>query len=212
LNEADGLVAGVTDGALGATGQRIYAFIRDTQAATGLVPSVREIRAAVGVSSIGTVGYWLDKLEALDLIRRDAGKNRSIQLRSDAPSVPVPLVGRIPAGPPRLADQQAGPRYLLPMDATGDGQLFMLRVVGDSMIDAGINHGDYVVVRRQQHADPGAIVAAVLDDGDAEATVKRLAVGADGRARLLAANPRFAPIEADNARILGRVVTVLHRL
>ena len=78
---------------LGATGQKIYDFIRDTQAATGLVPSVREIREAVGVSSIGTVGYWLDKLETLNLIRRDSGKNRSIQLRGESPTVSVPLVG-----------------------------------------------------------------------------------------------------------------------
>jgi repressor LexA len=202
----------VNDVELGPTGQKIYDYIRDTQAATGLVPSVREIRAAVGVSSIGTVGYWLDKLEALSLIRREPNKNRSIQLRGDAPALPVPLVGRIPAGPPRLAEHQPGPRYLLPMDAVGDGELFMLRVEGDSMVDAGIGHGDYVVVRWQQGADPGAIVAAVLDDGDAEATVKRLAVSEDGRAWLVPANPRFRPIEADNARILGKVVSVLHRL
>jgi repressor LexA len=207
----------MTDGELGPTGQKIYDFIRDSQAATGLVPSVREIRAAVGVSSIGTVGYWLDKLEALNLIRRDAGKNRSIQLRGDAasvdaPTVQVPLVGRIPAGRPLLADHQAGPRFLLPMDSVGEGELFMLRVEGNSMVDAGIRHGDYVVVRWQQRADPGAIVAAVLEDGDAEATVKRLAVGEDGRPLLLPANPRFRPIAADNARILGKVVSVLHRL
>ena len=81
----------MTNGELGATGQKIYDFIRESHAATGLVPTVREIREAIGVSSIGTVGYWLDKLEALNLIRRDAGKNRSIQLRGESPTVPVPL-------------------------------------------------------------------------------------------------------------------------
>ena len=90
----------MADGELGATGQKIYDFIRDTHAATGLVPSVREIRAAIGVSSIGTVGYWLDRLEALNLIRRDSGKNRSIQLRGPSPTVSVPLVGDVRAGRP----------------------------------------------------------------------------------------------------------------
>jgi SOS-response transcriptional repressor LexA len=99
----------VTNGELGATGQKVYDFIRESHAATGLVPTVREIREAIGVSSIGTVGYWLDKLEALNLIRRDAGKNRSIQLRGESPSVPVPLVGEIRAGSPSARLLRASP-------------------------------------------------------------------------------------------------------
>ena len=108
----------MTNGELGATGQKIYDFIRDSHAATGLVPTVREIREAIGVKSIGTVGYWLDRLEALNLIRRDAGKNRSIQLRGESPTVPVPLVGEIRAGSPILAEERVDPLALAQDAAT----------------------------------------------------------------------------------------------
>jgi repressor LexA len=201
----------VTGGELGATGQKIYDFIRDTQAATGLVPSVREIRAAVGVSSIGTVGYWLDRLEALNLIRRDSGKNRSIQLRGESPTVPVPLVGEVRAGEPILADGRIDGSFLLPRQLVGDGTLFMLRVRGDSMVGDQIADDDYVVVREQPTAANGDIVAALVPGYEPEATIKRLSVG-DGQVRLLAANPAYEPIEADDLRILGRVVTVLRRI
>jgi repressor LexA len=201
----------VTGGELGATGQKIYDFIRDTQAATGLVPSVREIRAAVGVSSIGTVGYWLDRLEALNLIRRDSGKNRSIQLRGESPTVPVPLVGEVRAGEPILADGRIDGSFLLPRQLVGDGTLFMLRVRGDSMVGDQIADDDYVVVREQPTAANGDIVAALVPGYEPEATIKRLSVG-DGQVRLLPANPAYEPIEADDLRILGRVVTVLRRI
>jgi repressor LexA len=201
----------VTGGELGATGQKIYDFIRDTQAATGLVPSVREIRAAVGVSSIGTVGYWLDRLEALNLIRRDAGKNRSIQLRGESPTVPVPLVGEVRAGEPILADGRIDGSFLLPRQLVGDGTLFMLRVRGDSMVGDQIADDDYVVVREQPTAANGDIVAALVPGYEPEATIKRLSVG-DGQVRLLPANPAYEPIQADDLRILGRVVTVLRRI
>jgi len=211
LNEADGLVVGVTGGELGATGRKIYDFIRDTQAATGLVPSVREIRAAVGVSSIGTVGYWLDRLETLNLIRRDSGKNRSIQLRGESPTVSVPLVGEVRAGEPILADGRIDGSFLLPRQLVGDGTLFMLRVRGDSMVGDQIAEDDYVVVREQPTAEHGDIVAALVPGYEPEATIKRLSVG-DGRVRLLPANPAYEPIEADDMEILGRVVTVLRRI
>jgi repressor LexA len=201
----------VADGELGATGQKIYDFIRDTHAATGLVPSVREIRAAIGVSSIGTVGYWLDRLEALNLIRRDSGKNRSIQLRGDSPTVSVPLVGQVRAGQPILADGRIEGSFLLPRRLVGDGTLFMLRVRGDSMVGDQIAEGDYVVVREQPTADNGDIVAALVPSYEPEATIKRLAVG-DDRVLLLPANPAYDPIEADDIEILGRVVTVLRRI
>jgi repressor LexA len=201
----------VTGGELGATGQKIYDFIRDTQAATGLVPSVREIRAAVGVSSIGTVGYWLDRLEALNLIRRDSGKNRSIQLRGESPTVPVPLVGEVRAGEPTLADGRIDGSFLLPRQLVGDGTLFMLRVRGDSMVGDQIADDDYVVVREQPTAANGDIVAALVPGYEPEATIKRLSVG-DGQVRLLPANPAYEPIQADDLRILGRVVTVLRRI
>jgi repressor LexA len=201
----------VTGGELGATGQKIYDFIRDTQAATGLVPSVREIRAAVGVSSIGTVGYWLDRLEALNLIRRDSGKNRSIQLRGESPTVPVPLVGEVRAGEPILADGRIDGSFLLPRQLVGDGTLFMLRVRGDSMVGDQIADDDYVVVREQPTAANGDIIAALVPGYEPEATIKRLSVG-DGQVRLLPANPAYEPIEADDLQILGRVVTVLRRI
>jgi repressor LexA len=201
----------VADGELGATGQKIYDFIRDTHAATGLVPSVREIRAAIGVSSIGTVGYWLDRLEALNLIRRDSGKNRSIQLRGPSPTVSVPLVGDVRAGQPILAEGRVEGSFVLPRQLVGDGTLFMLRVRGDSMVGDQIAEGDYVVVREDSTAKNGDIVAALVPSYEPEATIKRLAIGGD-RVLLLPANPAYEPIEADDMQILGRVVTVLRRI
>jgi repressor LexA len=186
----------VTNGELGATGQKIYDFIRESHAATGLVPTVREIREAIGVSSIGTVGYWLDKLEALNLIRRDAGKNRSIQLRAESPNVPVPLVGEIRAGSPNLADQRVDGNFVLPRQLVGEGTLFMLQVRGDSMIDA--QNGD--------------IVAALVPGTEDGATIKHFSRKGD-RVRLLPANKAYKPIQfGPDSRILGKVVTVLRRV
>jgi repressor LexA len=203
----------VTNGELGATGQKIYDFIRESHAATGLVPTVREIRAAIGVSSIGTVGYWLDKLEANNLIRRDAGKNRSIQLRGESPTVPVPLVGDIRAGAPILAEERVEGNFALPRQLVGEGTLFMLRVRGDSMIDAQIADNDYVVVREQPDAQPGDIVAALVPGAEDGATVKHFSRTGDGQARLLPANKQYRPIPfGPDGRILGKVVTVLRRV
>jgi repressor LexA len=202
----------VTNGELGATGQRIYDFIRDSHAATGLVPTVREIREAIGVKSIGTVGYWLDKLEANNLIRRDAGKNRSIQLRGESPTVPVPLVGEIRAGSPVLAEERVDGNFVLPRQLVGEGTLFMLRVRGDSMIDAQIAEDDYVVVREQPDAQNGDIVAALVPDAEDGATIKRFTRNG-GQVRLLPANQRYRPIPlGPDGRILGKVVTVLRRV
>jgi repressor LexA len=203
----------VTNGELGATGQKIYDFIRESHAATGLVPTVREIRAAIGVSSIGTVGYWLDKLEAHNLIRRDAGKNRSIQLRGESPTVPVPLVGDIRAGTPILAEERVEGTFALPRQLVGEGRLFMLRVRGDSMIDAQIAEDDYVVVREQPDAQSGEIVAALVPGIEDGATVKHFLRTGDGPVWLLPANKRYKPIPfGPDGRILGKVVTVLRRI
>jgi repressor LexA len=202
----------VTNSELGATGQKIYDFIRESHATTGLVPTVREIRAAIGVSSIGTVGYWLDKLEALNLIRRDAGKNRSIQLRGESPTVQVPLVGEVRAGAPILAEERVEGNYLLPRQLVGEGTLFMLRVRGDSMIDAQIAEDDYVVVREQPDARNGDIVAALVPGAEDGATIKHFSQR-DGRVRLLPANKQYKPIPlGPGGRILGKVVTVLRRI
>lgn len=202
----------VTNGELGATGQKIYDFIRDSHASTGLVPTVREIREAIGVSSIGTVGYWLDKLEALNLIRRDAGKNRSIQLRGESPTVPVPLVGEIRAGSPTLAEERVDGNFVLPRQLVGEGTLFMLRVRGDSMIDAQIAENDFVVVREQPDAQNGDIVAALVPGTEDGATIKTFSRNG-GRVRLLPANKQYKPIPfGPEGRILGKVVTVLRRV
>jgi repressor LexA len=202
----------VTNGELGATGQKIYDFIRESHAATGLVPTVREIREAIGVSSIGTVGYWLDRLEALNLIRRDAGKNRSIRLRGESPTVPVPLVGEIRAGSPILAEERVDGNFVLPRELVGEGRLFILRVRGDSMIDAQIAEDDYVVVREQPDAQNGDIVAALVPGVEVGATVKHFSRRGD-RVRLLPANRRYKPIPfGPEGRILGKVVTVLRRV
>ena len=202
----------VTNGELGATGQKIYDFIQESHATTGLVPTVREIREAIGVSSIGTVGYWLDKLEALNLIRRDAGKNRSIQLRGESPNVPVPLVGEIRAGSPILAEQRVDGNFVLPRQLVGEGNLFMLRVRGDSMIDAQIAENDFVVVREQRDAQNGDIVAALVPGAEDGATIKHFSRNG-GRVRLLPANKQHEPIPfGPEGRILGKVVTVLRRV
>jgi repressor LexA len=202
----------VTNGELGATGQKIFDFIRDAHAATGIVPSVREISEAVGVSSTGTVGYWLNKLEAANLIRRDSGKNRSIQVRAASPTVSVPLVGEIRAGEPILAEERIEGRFLLPRQLVGEGEVFMLRVRGDSMIGAQIAEHDYVVVREQPDADNGEIVAALVPGVEDGATIKRLSRRDDGHVWLLPANDRYQPVVADVGTILGRVVTVLRRI
>jgi repressor LexA len=202
----------VTNGELGATGQKIYDFIRESHAATGLVPTVREIREAIGVKSIGTVGYWLDRLEALNLIRRDAGKNRSIRLRGESPTVPVPLIGEIRAGSPILAEERVDGNFVLPRQLVGEGTLFMLRVRGDSMIDVQIAEDDYVVVRAQRDAQNGDIVAALVPGAEDGATIKTFSRNGD-RARLLPANKRYKPIPfGPESRILGKVVTVLRRV
>jgi repressor LexA len=210
--EADGFGGLVTNGELGATGQKIYDFIQESHATTGLVPTVREIREAIGVSSIGTVAYWLDKLEALNLIRRDAGKNRSIQLRGESPTVPVPLVGDIRAGSPILAEERVDGNFVLPRQLVGEGTLFMLRVRGDSMIDAQIAENDYVVVREQPDAHNGDIVAALVPGAEDGATIKTFSRNGD-RIRLLPANKQYKPIPfGPESRILGKVVTVLRRI
>ncbi|MFM8240959.1 MAG: transcriptional repressor LexA, partial [Actinomycetota bacterium] len=120
----------------------------------------------------------------------------------------VPVLGRIAAGGPILAEEAVETVFPLPREIVGDGELFLLKVVGDSMVDAAICDGDYVVVRRQPTADNGEIVAALLDD---EATVKTLQ-RRDGHTWLLPHNPAYSPIDGDHATILGRVVAVMRRV
>ncbi|MEE9227353.1 MAG: transcriptional repressor LexA [Acidimicrobiia bacterium] len=194
--------------------QEILDLIRDTVADRGYPPSVREIGEAVGLRSPSTVHSHLSALVAGGYLRRDPSKPRAIEVidsRSRHPNVrEVPLVGRIAAGSPILAQEDIEEIYPLPIDLVGDGPVFMLRVKGDSMIEAGILHGDYVVVRRQPDANDGEIVAALID-GE-EATVKRLE-RRDGIIILHSENPAYEPmVFTTGVELIGKVVTVLRAI
>jgi repressor LexA len=187
----------------------------------GYPPSVREIGQAVGLTSTSTVHAHLGTLQRLGYLRRDPTKPRAIEVRYDAvsgttaerrPVRHVPLVGDVAAGTDVLAQENVDELWPLPSDLTGDGQLFMLRVRGDSMIDAGIFDGDYVVARQQSEARKGDVVVAGIP-GD-EATVKTYNGRKGGKVTLLPATPRLKPMEFDagDVSIYGKVVTVLRRL
>ncbi|SNX88772.1 repressor LexA [Streptomyces sp. TLI_55] len=183
----------------------------------GYPPSMREIGQAVELASTSSVAYQLMALERKGVLYRDPHRPRAYRVRpswapdlggrGEAP-VDVPLVGRIAAGAPLLAAEMVEDVYSLPRQVVGEGDLFALTVSGDSMIDAAICDGDVVTVRRQDSADHGDIVAALLDD---EATVKVLR-RQNGRVWLMPRNPSFAPIPGETARILGKVVGVLRLL
>lgn len=203
----------------------ILAMIRQSVDERGYPPSVREIGEVVGLTSPSSVSYQLTTLEKLGFLRRDPNRPRALVVAdlgemtaavvsSEAPmalrpdAVDIPMVGRIAAGGPILAEESVEAVYPLPRDLVGEGQLFMLKVVGDSMVDAAICDGDWVVVRQQPNAENGDIVAALLDD---EATVKTFK-RRDGHVWLMPHNPAYAPILGDEARIMGKVVTVLRKL
>lgn len=207
--------------ALGPRQKKILDFILTTVEARGYPPSVREIAEAVGLASPSTVHAHLEALQKKGYIRKDPTKPRAIEL-SYAPDIgpaasssgvkKVPLVGRIAAGAPTQALEEIEDVLPLPASIVGDGTLFMLKVKGDSMHDAGIHDGDLVVVRKQDTAQPGEIVAALLED---EATVKTLVRqgGATGRMILRPENAAYAPIEVTaDTRILGRVVALLRSI
>ncbi len=191
--------------------REILDYIRDMVADRGYPPSVREIGEAVGLSSPSTVHSHLSTLEAAGHLRRDPTKPRAIEILEDeshpADVRKVPLVGRIAAGSPILAEEDIEDVYSLPTELVGDGPIFMLRVKGESMIEAGILDGDFVVIRRQPDALDGEIVAALVD-GE-EATVKRLE-RRDGTVILHSENPAFEPLVfTDGVELIGKVVTVL---
>ena len=197
--------------------RRILEFIRETVHARGYPPTVREIGEAVGLTSSSSVHAQLANLERQGLLRRDPTKPRAMELQGPRRGCPnavsVPLVGRITAGAPILADQHVEGFLAVPADFAGEEDHFALRVSGESMRDAGILDGDVVVVRRQDSAEPGDIVAALLPGpAEEEATVKRFYRDGE-RILLLPENPAFAPIEFPEAgSILGRVVAVLRKL
>jgi repressor LexA len=200
--------------------------IRDAIERRGYPPSMREIGEAVGLTSPSSVAHQLGALERKGFLRRDPNRPRAIEVRSPEadpvePTVDVtgsgdarptasyvPLVGRIAAGGPILAEEAVEDVFPLPAQVVGDGQLFMLKVVGESMVDAAICDGDWVVVRQQPVADNGDIVAAMLDNEATVKTYKRR----DGHVWLMPHNPAYEPILGDEATILGRVVAVLRKV
>jgi repressor LexA len=214
--------------------QRILNVLRESIEQRGYPPSIREIGDHVGLASSSSVAHQLRVLEQKGFIKRDPNRPRALEVfipelmaarRAIASAdehgfdptdigdavpqaVQVPLVGRIAAGGPILAEERVEEIFPLPKTLVGEGTLFMLEVAGDSMIDAAICNGDFVVVRQEQTADNGEIVAALIDG---EATVKTLQ-RKDGHVWLLPHNDAYEPINGDNASILGVVTAVLRKV
>ena len=198
--------------------RRILEVIQEAVRDRGFPPTIREIGEACGLTSPSSVSHQLATLEKKGYLKRDPKSPRAIDVVlpdlgfSPAPELPtaayVPLVGQIAAGGPILAQESIESIYALPKEIVGNGETFMLKVVGDSMIDAAICHGDLVVVQKQPDADNGDIVAALLDD---EATVKTLK-RKDGHVWLMPQNPDYQPINGDQARIMGKVVAVIRKI
>jgi repressor LexA len=214
----------------------IVEVIEDSVRRCGYAPTLREIGEAVGLTSTSSVAYQLSKLEDKGCLSRGARRPRTAVVlpftdpgtdpgdepQADPPRADtegqrlaqVPLLGRIAAGGPILADQVIEDIIPLPRQLVGEGDLMMLRVVGDSMIDAAITDGDLVVVRRESDVENGDIVAATFESdtsGDREATVKTIKRSA-GHVWLIPHNPAYVPILGDEATILGKVVAVLRRI
>jgi repressor LexA len=212
--------------------RRVLEVIRDSVERRGYPPSMREIGEAVGLTSTSSVSHQLASLQRKGFLRRDANRPRAVEVRmpdrgsvsgragdgllyddtgsGDERPTPayVPVVGRIAAGGPILAEQAVEDVFPLPRQLVGEGSLFLLRVIGDSMIDAAIADGDWVVVRQQPVAENGEIVAAMIDG---EATVKTFK-RRNGQVWLMPHNPAYDPIPGDEATVLGRVVAVLRRV
>ena len=196
----------------------ILEFIKSSSDSQGYAPSMREIGDAAGLNSPASVKYQLDILEEKGFIRRDENRGRAMEvvlpdhMAGESASTDktrfIPLVGSIAAGVPITADQQVEETLPLPESLVGKGDLFMLKVKGESMIDAAICDGDYVVIRQQKDANNGEIVAAMIDG---EATVKTFS-RKGGHIWLLPAHDDFAPIDGDNCEILGKVTAVLRSI
>ena len=218
-------VAELPDGPPDATGltprqQRVLTVIRDSIESRGYPPSMREIGERVGLTSSSSVAHQLRVLEEKGFLKRDPNRPRALSVFTpeDADETGVgdarpaatyvPMVGRIAAGGPILAEERVEEIMPLPRSLVGDGTLFLLEVSGDSMIDAAICNGDYVVIRQQPNAENGEIVAAMLDG---EATVKTLQ-RKNGQVWLLPHNASYEPIDGTDATILGKVTAVLRRV
>jgi len=196
----------------GDTQGKILEFIKQEVALKGYPPSVREIGEAVGLKSTSTVHGHLRRLESKGLLVRDAMKPRAMGLVEDDNSEErirmVPMLGPVAAGSPILAEESSSDLVPVPSSLLGDGQYFALTVRGDSMIQAGILHGDYIIVRQQAEANNGDIVVALVSD---DATVKRF-YREKGRIRLQPENPAMKPMYFQNVRILGKVVSVYRQI
>jgi repressor LexA len=220
------------DRTLTARQRKIVRFISGWIREHGYSPSMREIGRAAGLTSTSSVEHQLAALQAKGYLRRATGCPRTVEVRlpgqppvppapgpaaaqaprrparSPKPATRVPLVGRIAAGVPVPAEESADDIFPLPKELVGEGELFMLKVAGDSMIGAAIADGDWVVIRQQSDAESGEIVAAMIDG---EATVKTLK-RSDNHVWLMPHNAAYPPILGDQATILGRVVSVLRRV
>jgi len=217
--------------------RKVLQVIRDSVQKHGYPPSLREIGEAVGLTSTSSVSFQLSTLQRKGYLHRNVGRPRTVEVRvpghpavrpeqavngataesdlsgdgmdiASQEATYVPLVGRIAAGVPIIAEQQVEDIFPLPRQLVGEGSLFILKVVGDSMINAAIADGDWVVILQQEDAEDGEIVAAMIDG---EATVKTVQ-RSDGHVWLIPHNPAFTPILGDEAAILGKVVAVLRRV
>ena len=211
--------------------RKVLEVIRDSVERRGYPPTVREIGEAVGLTSTSSVSHQLQTLQKKGFLRRDPSRPRAVDVRlpGDAAAAEaraeqqhdeaaeraahpapayVPVLGRIAAGGPILAEQAVEEVFPLPRELVGEGTLFMLKVAGDSMVEAAICDGDWVVVRQQPTAENGEIVAAMIDGEATVKTYKRR----DGHVWLMPHNPAYEPIPGDDATVLGRVVTVLRRV
>ena len=225
-SDSTGSAARGRDSGLTERQRTILDVIRASVTTRGYPPSIREIGDAVGLTSTSSVAHQLRTLERKGYLRRDPNRPRAVDVRgtedhgapvvttdvsgSDALPVPtfVPVLGRIAAGGPILAEEAVEDVFPLPRELVGEGSLFLLRVVGESMIDAAICDGDWVVVRQQNVADNGDIVAAMIDG---EATVKTFKRQGPN-VWLMPHNELFDPIPGNDAVILGKVVTVMRRV
>ena len=192
----------------GESQEKIYAYIKKVVRDKGYPPSVREICEATGLRSTSTVHAHLKRLEKRGMISRDSMKPRAISLAAESPREDmvsaVPVVGRVTAGVPILATENIEEYISIPNVLLGDGEHYILGVRGESMINAGIMDGDYVVIRKQREANNGDIVVAMIDD---EATVKRF-YRENGHIRLQPENPTMEPILCKQVVILGKVVSL----
>jgi repressor LexA len=209
--------------------RKVLQVIRESVQRRGYPPSMREIGEAVGLTSTSSVSYQLSTLQNKGYLRRDAGRPRTVEVRlpghpavrpeigfdeevaldiTSQEAAYVPVVGRIAAGGPILAEEAIEDIFPLPRQLVGAGTLFLLKVVGDSMMNAGIVDGDWVVVRQQPVAENGDIIAAMIEG---EATVKTFK-RSGSHVWLMPHNPAYTPIPGDEAEILGKVVAVLRRV